>query len=145
MAVWIDERGRIARPQDPIFGNDNFVSFTGIESAPHLDALRRWVKDGTPALDESDARRLQQLPTREDQLARAEFALAWHLHQTGRVEAAERHFVRAGELAPYDWTIHRGSMPIRGQDPMGAAFADLYKEWVAAGRPFYAALPVKTA
>jgi hypothetical protein len=36
-------------------------------------------------------------------------------------------------------------MPIRGMDPMGADFADRYHEWVAAGRPFYAALPVKTA
>jgi hypothetical protein len=144
MAVWIDEQGRIVRPQDPIFGNDTFIDFTGIESKPHLDALRRWVTHGSPSLDAGDVQRLLQLPTPEDQLARAEFSLAWHLHQTGRTEAAECHFVRAGELAPYDFTIRRGSMPIRGQDPMGAEFVELYQEWNAAGRPFYVALPVRT-
>jgi len=143
MAVWIDEAGRIVRPQDPIFGNDTFIDFTGIESKPHLDALRRWVTQGIASLDAGDAQRLLQLPTPEDQLARAEFALAWHLHQAGKTEAAERHFVRAGELAPYDFTIRRGSMPIRGQDPMGAEFVELYQEWNDAGRPFYQALPVR--
>jgi hypothetical protein len=55
----------------------------------------------------------------------------------GRTEAAERHFVRAGELAPHDWTIRRGSMPIRGLDPMGEALMPLWNEWVAAGLPYY--------
>src|SRR5690606_41725350 len=64
----------------------------------------------------------QPLPTQDEQLARAEFTLAWHLFGRGDREAAERHFVRAGELAPFDWTIRRGSMPIRGLDPMGPDF-----------------------
>ena len=43
--------------------------------------------------------------------------MAWWLAQQGRNEAAERWFVRAGELAPHDFNIRRGSMPIRGIDP----------------------------
>ena len=70
----------------------------------------------------------QPIPTPEDQLARAERALAWHLHQKGRGEAAERHFARAGELAPLDWTIRRGSMPLRGQNPFGPEFFTLAEE-----------------
>jgi hypothetical protein len=77
------------------------------------------------------------LPTADEQLARAEFTLAWHLHRAGRSEAAERHFLRAGELAPHDFTIRRGSMPIRGLDPMGPDFIDLYQDWVREGRPYY--------
>jgi len=38
--------------------------------------------------------------------------------------------VRAGELAPKDWTIRRGSMPIRGINPMGPEFFELAKEGV---------------
>jgi hypothetical protein len=79
----------------------------------------------------------QPVPTQEEQLARAEFSLAWFLTQRGDTERAGRHFTRAGELAPFDWTIRRGSMPIRGMDPMGPEFFDLYREWMEAGRPDY--------
>ena len=40
-----------------------------------------------------------------DGSSNAERALAWHLHQQGRSDAAARHFARAGEFAPEDWTI----------------------------------------
>lgn len=139
--VWIDEQGRIVRPNDPVFGSDTFVSMHGIHSGPHLDALRAWVTEGTlPYADDAAIRARQVLPTPDEQLARAHRALAWHLHQAGRIDAGERHFVRAGELAPHDWTIRRGSMPIRGLDPMGADFVDLYHEWIATGRPYYVAI-----
>jgi len=140
--VWIDEQGRIARPNDVAFGSDQFKDLTGIESAPHLEALRLWVKEGKAPLTPDQVRRQQMLPSAGQQMARAEFTLAWHLHQAGKTRAAERHFVRAGELAPHDFTIRRGSMPIRGLDPMGPAFAELYTEWTQAGRPYYQ--PLKT-
>jgi hypothetical protein len=140
--VWIDEQGHIVRPNDTAFGNDTFKDLHGIASAPHLNALRHWVKDGTAPLDAQAVKQLQKLPTAEEQLARTEFALAWYLHQQGRTAAAERHFVRAGELAPHDFTIRRGSMPIRGIDPMGPQFFEMYSEWAQAGHRYYEALPV---
>src|SRR5262249_9779430 len=106
------------------------------------NALRAWVKEGARLLDETQVRQLQVLPTAAEQMARAEFALAWYLHQLGKPAAAERHFVRAGELAPHDFTIRRGSMPIRGLDPMGPAFAELYTEWAQAGKPYYQPIPI---
>ena len=136
--IWIDERGRIVRPNDAVFGNDTFTHMTGVASGPHLEALRAWVTTGAlPFGSDDDVRAHQVLPTAEEQLARAEFTLAWWLHRQGRSEAAERHFVRAGELAPHDWTIRRGSMPIRGLDPMGPDLMPLWNEWVAAGLPYY--------
>lgn len=139
--IWIDERGRIVRPNAPVFGNDAFVSMHGIPSGPHLDAVRAWVMENRLPFDDAGVRARQKLPTPEEQLARAERGLAWHLHRAGHSEAAERHFVRAGELAPQDLTIRRGSMPIRGLDPMGPPFMELYQEWMATGRPYYEKLP----
>ena len=142
--LWIDERGRIVRPNDAVFGSDNFSHMTGVTSGPHLDALRAWVKTGAlPFASDADVRARQVMPTADEQRARAEYTLAWFLHRQGRTEAAERHFLRAGELAPHDWTIRRGSMPIRGLDPMGEALMPLWNEWVAAGLPYYP--PMKPA
>jgi hypothetical protein len=135
--IWIDELGRIVRPNDAQFGTDTFTAFHGKKSAPFLEAVRRWVHAGTGALTPSDTRAQQLLPTAETQQARAEFTLAWHLHRAGKTAAAERHFVRAGELSPFDWTIRRGSMPIRDINPMGPEFFKLYEEWKAAGAPAY--------
>jgi hypothetical protein len=135
--VWIDEQGHIARPNDVAFGTDQFKDFHGIPSAPHLAALRAWVKEGKAPLTPDAVKKLQSLPTADEQLARAEFALGWYLHRAGKTAAAERHFVRAGELAPHDFTIRRGSMPIRGLDPMGPAFFEMYTAWAQAGKPYY--------
>jgi hypothetical protein len=140
---WIDERGRIVRPADVAFGSDMFKDMTGIESAPHLEALRKWVKEGVAPFREDEARTLQPLPTAREQLARTEFALAWHLHKQGRGAAAERHFVAAGELAPHDFTIRRGSMPIRGKDPMGPEFFEMITEWQKRGEAYYRPLPAR--
>jgi hypothetical protein len=34
-------------------------------------------------------------------------------------------------------------MPIRGMDPMGADFADMYSAWLQDGRPYYPRLLAK--
>lgn len=140
--VWIDEAGRIVRPNDAQFGTDTFTQFHGKHSAPFLEAVRAWVKGKRKALTPAQVRSQQMLPTPDQQLARAEFSLAWFLHQQGRLAAAERHFERAGELSPHDWTIRRGSMPIRGKNPMGPEFFELHAEWKAAGSPTYPVQPI---
>ena len=136
-AVWIDERGKIVRTPDVLFADDKFIQFHGIKSEPYLAKLRAWVKDGTPPMSDAELRSTQTPPSEDQQRARAEFAVAWQLHQRGRTDAAERHFLESGRLAPHDWTIRRGSMPIRGLDPMGDPFVALFQEWMAAGSPYY--------
>jgi hypothetical protein len=128
------------RPPAIEYGTNMFKDFHGKDAEPHLDAVRRWVRRGELPMSQADVVAAQPLPTAEEQLARAEFTLAWHLFRRGDRDAAERHFLRAGELAPFDWTIRRGSMPIRGMDPMGPDFFELFKEWMEAGRPDYTSI-----
>jgi hypothetical protein len=140
--VWIDEEGRIVRPNTAEYGSDIFLQFHGRESGPFLDAVRAWVLEGSVARDEAVPSAMPP-PSEDEERGRAEWALAWFLHRQGRSEAAARHFERAAELSPDDWTIRRGSMPIRGQNPMGPEFFELFKEWESRGKPGYASLAAK--
>ena len=139
--LWIDAQGRIVRPNDVTFATDTFKHVTGLESARPLAAIRAWARGETSALPTEDARRLQTLPSASDQQARAEFGLGQWLWERGQRDAAERHFVRAGELAPHDFTIRRGTMPMRGIDPMGPEFRRMFQAWKDAGQPYYRPLP----
>jgi hypothetical protein len=139
--LWIDERGRIVRPNDVAFGTDTFKHITGMTAAKSLGAVRAWARGEAPMLADPEIRALQSLPTADGQQARAEFGLGEWLFRRGRAEAAARHFARAGELAPHDFTIRRGTMPMRGIDPMGPQFRAMLSEWTAAGRPYYRPLP----
>jgi peroxiredoxin len=134
--VWIDEDGRIVRSNDAQFSDDQFVEFHGKASGPHLEALRRWVVDGEGP-DEGEGATGALTPSPDVALARVERRLAVHLQRLGFSAAAERHFARAVELAPLDFPVRRGSMPLRGLDPFGDEFFELYAEWEAIGRPYY--------
>ena len=138
--VWIDEQGRIVRPQDVHYVSNDFASVTRFHNRKPLAALRAWVSGEAPAYT-GDVTADTRVPTDVDQQARAAFSMAWWLAQQGRTEAAERWFVRAGELAPHDFNIRRGSMPIRGIDPSGPAFFAMVGDWAAQGKPYYLPLP----
>ena len=139
--VWIDEEGRVARPNDTQFATDLFQSMNGLDSGRALAALRRWVVDGESGLSEEDVERHSPQITEAQQLARTEATLGLWLHRAGQRVAGERHFVRAGELAPEDVTIWRGSMPLLGLDPMGDDYFNKRQELVDAGIPIYRPLP----
>jgi AhpC/TSA family len=137
--VWIDEHDRVVRPPSIAPADDKFRDFTQIDSSVHHAALRSWVLDGVEPLTDDEVRSRQIPPEPEVQQARAERRLAVYLLRAGDRDAGERHLAEAMTLAPNDWTIQRGSMPIRGEDPFGQAFFDFYQEWEAAGRPGYGA------
>lgn len=135
--VWVDEDGRIAKPPTIAPGDDQFRDFTRIDADAHHEALRRWVDDGVLPATADDAP-----PPRsaDEQLALAERRLAAWLQRQGHAGAAEAHLRRAVELAPWDWTIRRGGIALRGDDPfLGDEFLAFWQEWDAAGRPGYTA------
>lgn len=137
--VWIDEAGRIVRPPAIAPADDKFKDFTQLESGPHHEALRRWVLAGEPPLSAGEVRARLERPSAELRTARAERRLAMHLLRAGHEDLAGAHLARALELAPTDFTIQRGSMPVRGLDPFGQEFFDFWQRWEAAGRPGYGA------
>ena len=139
--VWIDERGHIARPNDTGYVTDTFTSIHRIRSEPVIRSIRDWVHGRRPAMTDEEVRAWQDLPDARHQLARTEFAVGRWLAGHEYAEAAERHFVRAGELAPYDFTIRRGSMPIREIDPMGEQFIEMAIDWAKRGESYYRKLP----
>ena len=134
-AVWFDERGEMVRPPTIAPGDDRFREFSGVDSAVHHDALRRWVVDGE--LDGDLMARWAQPPAADAAAARAHRRLAAWLHRHGDQPGARSHFERAAELAPDDWTIRRGSLPLLGHDPFGDEFFAFAGEWVERGRRSY--------
>jgi len=138
--VWIDEAGRIVRPKDATFGDNTYIEFTGIDADTHRRLLYEWVREGKH-LSAERVRAHLELPTDDDQMARAEFGLGRYLAERGAGAAADHHLDRAGELAPAHFTIRRGSMRMRGKDPMGAEFIDMMVEWQTAGHPLNKPLP----
>jgi peroxiredoxin len=125
--IWVDEDGRIARPNIQAFSDDAWVEFHGKPSAPHLDELRRWVLDGE--LPDVEPAAVRPTTTEDEQLARTEFRLALELRRRDRPDAARIHFERATELAPDDFTIWRAALQLTGDDPFGPAFFERYEEW----------------
>ncbi|WUC84078.1 hypothetical protein OHS33_37365 (plasmid) [Streptomyces sp. NBC_00536] len=75
--------------------------------------------------------------TATQQAARTEAALGLWLHRNGRMADAERHFAYAERLAPEDLTIWRGTMPLRGPDPMGEEYFAKRDALTQAGIPIH--------
>ena len=109
-AVWINELGRIVRPNEVAFIDDRFKSFTNMDSAPYVDAIRDWAAKGEKSvfvLGEAELRaRLK--PDNDDRLkADAEFALAEYLYKQGKSVDAIPHFKEAQRLDPENWNYKR--------------------------------------
>lgn len=133
--VWVGEDDRIVKPPTIAPGDDQFREFTRIDSAQHHDLLRAWVREGRLP-DSAGAE--PPIRTDAEQRALAERRVVAHLQRTGRTDAARVHLDRAGELAPWDWTVRRGGIAMTGGDPfLGEEFLSFWEGWDRRGRPGY--------
>jgi hypothetical protein len=133
--VWFDESGAMVRPPTIAPGDDRWRQYTGVDAAEHHDALRAWVVDGV--LDTSLMDRWSAPAAADAGLARAHRRVGAWLRRAGRDDLAATHFETAASLAPFDWTIRRGSMPLKGEDPFGQPLFEFWQEWEGAGKPTY--------
>lgn len=135
--LWVDEHGDIARPNAAEFGSNTFAEFTGVDAEEHKDLVRAWVRSGVVPVSKAEASAAVGDLDEDELLARLHFRIAVHLQRGGDDARAARHFDRAVELAPLDFTISRASLPLRGGNPFGEEFFDIYNAWKAAGSPFH--------
>ena len=142
--IWIDEQDTIVRPNGVAFGNDLFIDFHGIESEPGKDAIRSWVRTGQVDLTDEEAQAATNDLTEDELTARLHFRIGTHLLRAGDEPGAQGHLVRAGELAPHDFTIRRAAMPLLGYDPFGEKFFELYSQWEAAGSHYNGITPERS-
>ena len=136
--VWIDEDGRIARPNAYEFGSDLLAEFTGRTCGAHFDQIREWVHNG--AVPEDASSQIADLSD-DEVAARLHFRLAAHLRRNGDEDGAARHFGTAAQLAPLDFTVVRAAMPLQGESPFGEEFFEVLAEFEAAGSPFHGITP----
>lgn len=138
-AVWIDERGKIVRPHEVAFVDDRFKSYTHMDAAPYLDAIRDWVANGERSafvLGEDELRK-RLAPVSPDRLmADAEFTLAEYLYHAGHGPEAIPHFKEAQRLAPDNWNYKRQAWLLSDAErDYGTNFAKEVEK--LNGKPYY--------
>ena len=141
-AVWIDEEGRIVRPNEMAFADNRWIEYTKFDMTRYLEAVRDWALRGAQSayvLAAKERRRRLPLPTAEHALAAATFRLAGHLHETGHAQAAVPLFKRAQALQPESWCFKRQAWALTDAEKFYGT--NFQKEVAAlAGRPYYTPL-----
>ena len=123
--VWIDEKGRIVRPNEVAFIDDRFKTFTGLDSAPYLNALRDWVEKGDKSAYVMSEALLEAKLAPADAnalLASAEFGLGEQLYKAGHLAEAIPHFKEAQRLNPKSWNYKRQAYKLSSESDYGTTF-----------------------
>jgi hypothetical protein len=135
--LWVDEHGRIARPNATEFGSNTFAEFTGVDAEEHNALVRAWVRDGAVPVGREEATSAVADLDADELAARLHYRIALHQQRAGDDTGAARNFDLAVALAPLDFTISRAVLPLRGGNPFGEEFMATYAAWKAAGFPYH--------
>ena len=146
MGIWIDERGRVVRPAEPAWTNDQTMKIGEksivTEGTAYLTALRDWVAKGEKSefalSDEEFARRVKPRSKNEME-ADASFKMAVYFHQSGNKDMAEKYFAKAQQLNPDDWNYHRQDWSFTPQEA-GKKWLDKFNKL---DQPYYPKLEIQ--
>ena len=150
--AWIDEKGRIIRPNDPGFAGEYFRGMMepgfdfkammqeyGRMRDRYLEAVRDWVAHGSKsrwALASEQARARIAEPDPDHARAAAYFRLGTFLHAQGRPEPAQQAFAEAKRLRPESWNFKRQAWHL--EEPGKSGGPEFWAEVKALGdRPYY--------
>jgi hypothetical protein len=138
-AVWINEQGRIVRPNEVAYADNRYKFMHGLDARPYLDGIRDWVSRGEAspfALGEKEAKARIHPQNADEGLAAAEFALAEYLSATGHGRDAIPHFKSAQQLNPASWNYKRQAWALSSADrDYGTNFMKEVKK--LNGKPYY--------
>jgi len=126
--VWINEEGKIVRPNEVAFVDDRFKTFTGLDSEPYLTALKDWVEKGGKSVYAMSEEKLRERLNVNDPnfvLAAAQFGLGEYLYKDGHLAEAIPHFREAQRLNPKSWNYKRQAYALSdAKRDYGTTFAD---------------------
>src|SRR5205814_4497131 len=100
-AVWIDEKGIIARPPETPATNARVAEMLGIGPTAYMDALCDWAVNGAASTyvpSERERQRRQRALDSNGLLAATHFRLGEHLYARGEQDAARPYFEEAVRL-----------------------------------------------
>ena len=139
-AVWINEQGRIVRPNEVAYVDNRYKTLHRLEAEEYLNALRDWVAKGEKsayALSESELKERLAPQNPDWALAAAEFGLAEYLYRQGQNAASIKHYKEAQRLNPDNWNYKRQAWALTDAErDYGTNFTKEVQK--LNGKPYYA-------
>ena len=140
-AVWINEQGRIVRPNEVAFSDNRYEKLTGMDAQPYLDDLKDWIAKGDKSQYVMSEDELREKLTAQDPnifMAAAEFGLGEQLYRTGHGTEAIPHFKEAQRLNPKSWNYKRQAWALSdAKRDYGTTFGEEVQK-IGGGQNYYA-------
>jgi hypothetical protein len=137
--VWIDERGKIVRPNEVAYVDNRYKPLHGIDAQPYLNGLLDWLDKGDQSIYAMGADQLREHLnqfTPQNLLADANFKMGQYLVATGHARYAIAYFKAAQALRPDDWNYKRNAWLFADPDKdYGTNFGKEVK--ALNGKPYY--------
>ena len=141
-AVWINEKGRIVRPNEVGYSSNAGINITKVDTTNYINGLYDWVKLGEKsiyAMSETELRERLTPQNPEWAMAAAEFSLAQYFHLGGNPQAAIPHYKEAQRLNPENWNFKRQAWMLTSADKeYGTSFTKEVQK--LNGKPYYVPL-----